>query len=256
MAEESESKHIVNTRTEAETTEDYPLSHNGFEDDIKIEIVKFDPCDEHPVDDMSLMFDPAVRQQDHVSKVVVPSISTDEIEIGEVKLQPFGEYDDPNHISDNWRDTGIEETVVSSNNKPQDQCDSSYDVMQKALLHAEISSPSSFVEPSLAHEQVKMDSNDLILHLSSNQSSPDPSSLAAQMTIQKDSAIILLDNQCLQDPLCVPEQTTIQKDSSIVPLAMPKQVEETSAMHAPIGCKVDNKVKKQKYSNFSQKQQT
>ncbi|XP_058170609.1 zinc finger protein 808-like [Anopheles ziemanni] len=55
------------------------------------------------------------------------------------------------------------------------------------------------------------------------------------MTIQKGSAIIALDRQSLQDPLCVPEQTTIRKDSAIVPLTMPKQVEEATAMHAPIG---------------------
>ncbi|XP_058119409.1 zinc finger protein 845-like isoform X2 [Anopheles coustani] len=226
MAEESEFKHIVNTRREADTSEDCLLSHNGFVDDINIEIVKFEPCDEHPLED--------IRQQDHAaSKVIVPSISTDEIEIGEVKIEPFDVYSDPNHISDNWRDTGIEESVVSSNNKPQ--CDSSYDVVPKALLHAERSSPSSFVEPSLAHGQVKIDSNDLVLHLSSKYSSPDPSSLAAQMTIQKGSAIIALDRQSLQDPLCVPEQTTIRKDSAIVPLTMPKQVEEATAMHAPIG---------------------
>lgn len=90
MAEESELKRTVNASRTAETTGDYLSAHHGFVDDIKIEVVKFEPCDEHPLDEMSPLFDPGVRQQDHaISKVVVPSITTDEIEIGEVKIELF-----------------------------------------------------------------------------------------------------------------------------------------------------------------------
>lgn len=70
----------------------------------------------------------------------------------------------------------------------KDESESSYGVEQKALLHAEISSPNSIVEHSLAQGQVRNDSNDLTLHLSSNHSLPDPLSLSAQMTNEKDSS--------------------------------------------------------------------